>query len=62
MRQATRTMDQMYHCYSTLPRLPPLGTELVGLIVVPFISIFISQRKYLGLLEEVEESGCPQCR
>ena len=24
-------MDQMCHCYSTLPRLPHLGTELVGI-------------------------------
>ena len=24
-------MDQMCHCYSTLPHLPYLGTELVGI-------------------------------
>lgn len=38
-------MDQMHHCYSPLSRLPHLGTQLVGLIVVPFIfDIYITKK------------------
>ena len=38
-------MDQMHHCYSPLSRLPQSGTQLVGLIVVPFIfDIYITKK------------------
>ena len=55
-------MDQMCHCYSTLPHLPNLGTELVGINCCSFHFRYLYHKENsLVFLEEVEESGCPQC-
>ena len=55
-------MDQMCHCYSTLPRFPSLGTELVGIDYCSFHFRYLYHKENtLVFLEEVEESGCPQC-
>ena len=57
----TRTMDQMCHCYSTLPHLPYLGTELVGIDCCSFHFRYLYHKEStLVFLEKVEESGCPQ--
>ena len=54
-------MDQMCHCYSTLPHLPNLGTELVGIDCCSFHFRYLYHKENsLVFLEEVEESGCPQ--